>query len=111
MEKTEFIYQRWYLRLFLAAFIVPLELAIQTWFAEWMGIEYADFGYVLVCILKKGFIGLKMEPYIFKKGRRSMRFKMLLGQEERRFPFGDSPNRECLSFNFLKRRSFCFQLL
>ena len=51
MEKTEFIYQRWYLRLFLAAFIVPLELAIQTWFAEWMGIEYVDFWYVLFCIV------------------------------------------------------------
>ncbi len=51
MQKTEFIYQRWYLRLFFAAVMLPLELTIEILFAAWMGIEYADFIYVLLCVL------------------------------------------------------------
>ena len=70
MEKTEFIYQRWYLRLFLAALMVPLELAIQIWFAEWMGIEYADFWYVLFCIV----IGLACISIYYKLTEHSKMF-------------------------------------
>ena len=51
MKKTEFIYQRWYLRLFSAAVMLPLVFAVQMMVAEWMDIEYANFIYVLFSIL------------------------------------------------------------
>jgi hypothetical protein len=70
MKKTEFIYQRWYLRLFSAAFIVPLELVIQILFAEWMEIEYADFWYVLFCIV----IGLACIGIYYKLTEHSKMF-------------------------------------
>ena len=57
MEKTEFIYQKWYLRLFFAAVMLPLEFTIQMLFAEWLEIEYADFWYGLLCIVI-GLIGI-----------------------------------------------------
>ena len=70
MKKTEFIYQRWYLRLFSAAFIVPLELVIQILFAEWMEIEYADCWYVLFCIV----IGLACIGIYYKLTEHSKMF-------------------------------------
>ena len=62
VEKTEFIYQRWYLRLFSAAVMLPLEFTVQMLFAEWLEIEYADFWYVLLCIV----IGLAFIAVYYK---------------------------------------------
>lgn len=99
VEKTEFIYQRWYLRLFFAVVMLPLEFTVQMLFAEWLEIEYADFWYGLLCIvigligigiyykltehtkwfLKKGFYWVENGMVYIQKVKRYVRFRTLLG--------------------------------
>ena len=49
MEKTPFTYQRWFLRIWCAGIGLPVVLIFQRLVAKTMGIEYANFGYVLIC--------------------------------------------------------------
>lgn len=49
VEKTLFTYQRWFLRIGCAGIALPFVLIIQDLVAKLMGIEYANFGYILIC--------------------------------------------------------------
>lgn len=49
MEKISFTYQRWFLRIGCAVIGLPVVLIIQDFVAKWMGIEYANWGYILIC--------------------------------------------------------------
>ena len=49
MEKTLFTYQRWFLRIFCAGIGLPFVWIIQDLIAKLMGIEYANFWYILIC--------------------------------------------------------------
>ena len=49
MEKTPFIYQRWYLRIFCSCVTIPPALAVQYWAAVLLDIKQVNFWYVLIC--------------------------------------------------------------
>ena len=49
MEKTYFNYQRWFLRIGCAGIALPFALIIQHLVAKLLDIEYANFGYILIC--------------------------------------------------------------
>lgn len=49
MEKIQFRYQSWYLKILCSGIILPLIFGIQYLFATVLNIEYANFGYLFVC--------------------------------------------------------------
>lgn len=51
MVKTPFIYQRWFLRIFCAGIMLPIIMLVQNLFALLLGIEYANFRYIVICCI------------------------------------------------------------
>ena len=49
MEKTPFTYQRWFLKILFSAVTFCVVIPIQLLIAKWLGIEYANFLYLLIC--------------------------------------------------------------
>ena len=48
MEKTPFVYQRWYLRMFCSAIVLPIVFAIRYTLASVMGIEVENLSWNLI---------------------------------------------------------------
>lgn len=51
MEKTPFIYQRWYLKIFLSGIVLFIAIPIQLLIAKLMKIEEANFWYGAICVI------------------------------------------------------------
>lgn len=51
MEKITFTYQRWFLKISCSAIGLPVAMIIQYIVAESSGLEYANFWYILICVV------------------------------------------------------------
>lgn len=49
MEKIQFTYQKWFLKIFTSGITFAVAIPLQCFAAKLMGIEYANFVYLLIC--------------------------------------------------------------